>query len=82
MRNGSSIASAAVTLLMFPLGSVISVHMMPKGSGLVSNRGAEKKEDKHVGEAGGELWLEHVGGTRSTTEKPKEKESNLVNIWF
>lgn len=43
-------------------------------------QGAEKKEDKHVGEAGGELWLESVGGTHSTTEKPKEKESNLVNI--
>lgn len=80
MRNGSSIARAAVTLLMFPLGSVISVHTMPRGSGLVSNRGLKKKEDKHVGEAGGELWLECVGGTRSTTEKPKEKESNLVNI--
>lgn len=43
-------------------------------------QGAEKKQDKHVGEAGGELWLESVGGTHSTTEKPKEKESNLVNI--
>lgn len=44
MRNGSSIARAAVTLLMFPLGSVILVHMTPKGSGLVSNRGLKKKK--------------------------------------
>lgn len=45
-------------------------------------QGAEKKEGKHVGEAGGKLWLEGLGGTHSLTEKPEEKESNLVNIWL
>lgn len=41
MRCGSSDMRTAMTLLMFPLGSVISVHTMPKGSGLVSDRGGK-----------------------------------------
>lgn len=43
----------AMTLLMFPMGSVILVHTMPKGSGLVWDRGLKN----HLEEAGGELWL-------------------------
>lgn len=43
MRHGSSVARTAVTLLMFPLGSVILVHMMPQGQWPGLKQGAEIK---------------------------------------
>ncbi len=54
MCYGSSDMRTAMTLLMFPLGSVILEHTMPKGSGLVWDRGVNNNTR---GEAGGKLWL-------------------------
>lgn len=64
---GSSVTRTAKTLLMFPLGRVILVHTMPKGSGLVWGKGLEI----YLGEAEGELWLKVCR---------RNKHSNLLEL--
>lgn len=53
---GSSVTRTTETLLMFPLGSVISEHTMPKGSGLVWCRRLEI----YLGEAERGVLVENV----------------------
>lgn len=67
-----------MTLLMFPMGSVILVHTMPKGSGLVWDRGLKN----HLEEAGGELWLKEYR-RKTHTQQPLRKlvRFKLVHIY-
>lgn len=72
MCYGSSDRKTAMTLLMFPLGSVIVVHTMPEGSGLVWDRGVNNNRGRGAAE---ELWLRESSRNTSSSRRIKVKQS-------
>lgn len=65
---GSSDPRTATTLLMFPLGRVILVSVMPKGSGLVQGRGVNNNMEEW-GWVGGCKKRADRGGAGRTERK-------------
>lgn len=74
MCYGSSDTKTAMTLLMFPLGSVIVVHTMPEGSGLAWDRGVNNNRRRAAGE---ELWLRESRRNTSSSRRIKVKQRKL-----
>lgn len=74
MCYGSSDTKTAMTPLMFPLGSVIVVHTMPEGSGLVWDRGVNNNRRRGAVE---ELWLRESRRNTSSSQRIKVKQRKV-----